>query len=294
MAREYTGDKSFDSLEEAKKFMDDSVKSLSGRSGILCCLYKGKYNVFKFKHQPCWGFLRKYGEDNNVTKCTQPDDEKPGDLYNEWLSGTPQYLITKGRYSDAGIRFIKDSKQVESIVDFLINSDRSLFRNGIKGVKFEVDDGKNVICYFHDMDIDPTIMVNFLTATTSRLDGVQFYLDIGLDMEKAVFAGLFFGGCVPGWNGAKIFSANNYYFDTRVDVKRVKEGNFQKHLSGGTLKNKFDYNRESLHQSFCNFDRHIPVPAGDINFFNVLLKKVGKNYSNENIKKAVENIYDNA
>lgn len=184
--------------------------------------------------RPCYGELRKY-ESTHRGDCTQPKNSKPGDLTgNNFPDGTPTSLaLYRGGFNVP-----------REVQDFLF-SDESPWVRGFGGSSNVENHDKFVL--LKDTEFDPTVLVNLLKSLqNSQWHGQPSNLKNMEDLKKAYLINMLSNGNIMprAWYGF-----NTYFVAPNFSMKRYFNQN-PMDVTGGTLKDRVDYNRSELHMTF--------------------------------------------
>lgn len=216
--------------EVAQKAMKAAIP-LHGRSFVIVTEDEKKgIEYHPRQNQPCWGELRKY-EKSHPTRCTQPSVHKPGDLHAPFPDGKPIGLAigVSNQWYSYRLRLCKDH------LEFLLGED-SIHKHGIGKTEVLYDDkGYPDAIYFDGLNVDPTILVNFLRTMSSsyETDTIKSYMDAGLTRKEAMVINRINGGTnlANGYAGVGYNSVRRIYRSSPHD------------FSGGTMEQRVDYNR---------------------------------------------------
>ncbi len=236
------------------------------------------YSLYPRYSQPCYGELRKYSM-THPSECTQPDNEKPSDLYWPFPDGKPVGL---------GLPFWQFAKDCKSLgaphwgyeysvtlsedTDTFIKeffTDDSPWRDGFGGLQ-------NVEFYMHDpyfhrdatgkansplwksdtqriggivlksCKIDPTVTVQMMWFIRDILQSKQHLWSYhqaraaGLSVKEACAYMMCSQLGSVGYHYTGSFSARRFF-----DV-------MPNDLTGGTLEDRYDYNRTDIAELWCN------------------------------------------
>lgn len=192
-------------------------------------------------NQPCYGELRKY-KSTHPYECTQPKNEKPDDLWHPFPDGTPVAVGTKFLH--------KPSEASDALLRFVF-SGRSPWLSGIGDPDLVLDKKEHVVgVLMRDTRLDPTVLVNLFNNTKSLLL---------LNDNPATFMKLIEGGFSEAEAIATILATrtplqyvaqpDGYYTTQRLSLRRIVEQE-ARDLTGGTLHDRFDYNRTELENVF--------------------------------------------
>lgn len=192
-------------------------------------------------NQPCYGELRKY-KSTHPTECTQPKNEKPNDLWHPFPDGTPVAVGTKFLH--------KPSEASDALLRFVF-SGRSPWLSGIGDPQLVLNEKEHVVgVLMRDTRLDPTVLVNLFNNVKSSL------LCYG---NPKAFLKLIEGGFSEAEAVATILATrtplqhvtqpDGYYTTQRLSLRRIVEQK-PRDLTGGTLRDRFDYNRTELENVF--------------------------------------------
>lgn len=201
---------------------------------------EGNLTIVERPSNPCYGYLRKYRSTHGET-ATQPE-HKPGDLHYPFPDGEPVALA---------IPFYASPEQIP-LLDFIWGP-QSPWING-----FGSPD--NVVRTYNDMkaitgiiltntDVDPTVMVNLLKMSKSRLHSVYQKWNKLLLEGLSEFEAL--ACCTLDGHNFIPSGADTYMFPTKANLKGMKEGKTND-FSGGTFRKRFDYSRKNIQDIFAD------------------------------------------
>lgn len=227
------------SESEEQKIIPELTKFLKWADGIAFCLVmrnkSGELRLRPRMNQPCWGELRKY-KSTHGEEATK-EEHRPSDLRHPFPKGIPEALAIH-----VGIE--------NSLTEFLW-SDESPWVRGFGSTKNYIKVKRGVI--LKDTNIDPTVLVNLLKNSGDYRQSNLF--DIltarGLTPLEAVFPCIFTGIWQEYIYTKIIPSPDTYTNAMTIDVDRVLTQN-PHDLTGGTLRDRFDYERKDLHKLFHN------------------------------------------
>jgi hypothetical protein len=219
-----------------------------------------KIILYKREHQPCYGELRKYKKIHDA-EATQPEN-RPGDLNHPFPEGTPEALSIG--LSDWRNYEWLDGKQVttslvpknQKFFDYIL-SDESPFVKGFGGAKNIVWNKKKFGFVLLDLSVDPTVLVNLLKYMQTihhRRDGdlhktsFDDLVELGLTNQEA-FLATYLCNFTHDYPGPKLDEVYDYVFPLKADLQRIFDQN-PVDLTGGTLRDRFDYSRKNLHKIF--------------------------------------------
>lgn len=219
----------------------------------------GLLEVYERVNQPCYGELRKYTETHGED-CTRPGDRRPGDLCDPFPEGTPEAI---GISWNSYIQIYKETMKSDGLcVRFIKDVLFGLKSPWIKGfgspdnIEWTIKNGYLYGFVLKNTEIDPTVLVSLLkrvqTYTThSQYNGDDYtaYLGAGLSEFKALISCLFLPQ-LP-YVGGGIVMPDGYSLPMYASYRRIKDQN-PKDLTGGTLRNRWDYNRKDLAKLFAS------------------------------------------
>lgn len=205
--------------------------------------------------QPCYGELRKY-ESTHKGDCTQPLDQKPGDLHCPFPEGNPTGVVFPFN-KISGWETI--SKEANDLMFEAFFGERSPWLKGITPRTFITHEGRIGAVQFHDAKIDPTVLVNLcknFRNSLARADDLLELVKYGMSLNEATAVLLLntmsfkLGINMPSaYSVAKDFSVRRFFDHTPNDH------------SGGLLCDRIDYNRKRMQDTFkCN-DKEGENPA---------------------------------
>lgn len=223
------------SYDEARNEMISLCSIMEHMNFALCMLKEdGSYSTYSREHQPCQGGeMRKYKETHG-DECTQPEDRRPGDLYDPFPTGKP---VMVSRHFSMGME--------EGVFDAFHDLEVSPYRRAIPAFEKIHTDGKLGGVLYEGMSVDPTAFVNLQQAVNSKRNlKVSNLLNAGLNLQEAVISMMLNGG-----NLETPASTYSYYFPVSASIRRLIDGDFYD-LSGGTFEDRFDYNRRYVQDLF--------------------------------------------
>lgn len=225
---------------------------------------------------PCYGELRKY-KSTHGDEATQPED-RPGDLHWPFPEGTPVAI---------GVKFDQREGCQHSLVQNDIArmiSDDSPWRRGF-GSQDDVIQTKNGLI-FKNTEIDPTVLVHMLKV----IQGIplqQYDQFFGGVRDIGFFEYLFIRSAICPVTQTRLSTHTNaYVWNIQFDAKKYLSGD-SNDLTGGTLKNRFDYSRAHLQNVFkgkFNFIKRL----GEIGKIQGSIIEFG---SNENMVAAIRTVW---
>jgi len=219
-------------LPGLKSFLQERVQGISF-SLVTRDPTSSELKVHERVSQPCWGELRKY-KVTHPEDCTQPLDKRPSDLKNPFPKiGIPEALAL--------------SIPINRNIEKFLWSDQSPWVSGFGGEDNLIIHNRGVI--LKDLSIDPTVLIN-LAKNSQRGSNTEELFNFltkkaGISPKKAVLALLFAGAHHKYFYSPKLNGPDTYVNPMTVDVERYLEQK-PKDLTGGTLKDRFDYNRKEL------------------------------------------------
>lgn len=180
--------------------------------------------------QPCWGELRKY-ERTAAGRCTQPEVNKPGDLYYPFPDGKPIGIATS---------YLGQVTQEQ--MDILYTKEDSPLRLGAnKIIVSNIIGTHDNSVFFDGLDIDPTVLIWSLRYFRSKFgnvygkcNNINKCLDAGMSVPESILIGSNdYGNCVDSGfsNQGSNFSVARFLNGTPND------------WSGGSMQDRVDYNR---------------------------------------------------
>lgn len=215
--------------------------------------------IYHRTSQPCYGELRKYRATHG-DECTQ-DVKRPSDLRSPFPKGIPEAV---------GFHF-NNISDANSLIEY-IWSPQSPWATGAGTEVNFVKNKQGMIkgLYLTDTEIDPTVMVNLIkvtagTAGSSYSTLYNKYVAEGIDKDTAILLSptgmdIFTYGIPGALYQYFIMQPANY---TRFWLHKPRD------LTGGTFRNRWDYNRPDLLKIFS-------VAPGEesVNFVTMLKPRV--------------------
>lgn len=207
----------------------------------------GEYSYHTRITEPCYGGLRSYG---SLSK-NRPGDYWPSDLHG-WPfppNGKPIALAVPIRYYNTPYNKVS-VEEWNTYISFVIDRELSPWKLIMKNV--ELIEGRSFL--FHDLDIDPTILLNFLmylryvnNHLVLNFVNMLKYLDVLGDKRKAFYLSAFSRPASNSSNGEMLKVYNTYLI--YGNPKRIIEGN-PRILTEGSFGDRYDYNRPEVERIF--------------------------------------------
>lgn len=224
------------SLEEMYDQMRLAIKEMSGTNFVLGMLTdEGGLEVWRRTSQPCQGGeLRKYGVTHDDS--TRPEDPRPGDLTMPFPDGKPLAVGSRIRVKDKAVK--------------LFVNEHSPWRRAYGDEQFvELVSNEGFLIKNADI-IDPTMLVSFFKKMRRGTSLGDKYLSL-LDCYTSAEVEFMLRAGVIGHE-----SYDSYDMQSRVCASRFLQGGIESSfdLTGGSLGNRFDYNRPDLSEVFVNKD----------------------------------------
>lgn len=203
-------------------------------------------------HQPCYGELRKY-ESTHPGDCTQTGNEKPSDLYYPFPDGKPRALglpywqYGPGNLTDASDEFFKEF--------FMDDNPWVSGFGGVQNIKFymHTHNGKERIggVILNTCKVDPTVTVSMSWFIRAAFWGDYFnkfrtLRDNGLTKLEAYAFLMCNGG-----NMHHVIPSDSYHWASSFSMRRFLEQK-PNDLTGGTLEDRYDYNRSDIQDLWCS------------------------------------------
>lgn len=239
----------FDKIEHFEAY-DKLLKLATTMSGINFALAMrneaGEIKVYPRENQPCQGGeMRKYGE-SHPGDCTRPNDRRPTDLRKPFPDGIPEAVA---------VNLLAGWTSPSDKLDVLIKglySDDSPYQRGFGSatdVEYVMKNDHIHGLIFWNTEVDPTVFVNSLQFLNTFKGQPETYVDLveaGLTTTEAI-ACMVMCNIHPFKQG--IGPASTYYFTASPSIWRLLEKK-PHDLSGGTLRDRFDYNRPKVQALF--------------------------------------------
>lgn len=214
----------------------------------------GKVRVFKRPNQPCQGGeMRKY-ESTHPGDCTRPKDPRPGDLRMPFPLGTPEAVAVHFNMTRTEIYGLKPP--TPEWAEFLraLYGPNSPYQPGTGkpwNVEFLIENDVPHGMILLDTEVDPTVFVNslqFLNTMKGTYSVFSKYRAAGFTESESLLI-MMLANNDPSSTGYfnKTFE---YYFPINASIRRILEGK-PHDLSGGTLRDRFDYNRPQVQSLFA-------------------------------------------
>ncbi len=197
--------------------------------------------------QPCYGELRKY-ESTHRGECTQPLNPKPSDLRQPFPEGTPTQLVVPFKSYFAQLYPVLQDGEANDLFETMFSVDSPWAKGFGKEVSFVKENNSIVAVKFSDLDLDTTILVNSFKIMQGLIPKVRDFNDLlklGMERYEAL--------CVLTVNGVSprlgVSQADSYSTNLQFSFKRFfnREPN---DLTGGSLRDRIDYNRTNLADVF--------------------------------------------
>lgn len=278
----------FASFESAKPRIREVIPTLEGLNFILLMEVEGKFLLHRRENQPCYGEMRKYKKSHKDytdpytgREDTPSDEYRPSDLHDPFPKGTP---VAVGMNFD----FYPGD---EGINRFMFSSQTPWLR-GLPSMKFIEPierEGNMVGVILWETSFDPTVFVNLLNIRRSYFVHPQsqgaykgdYYPSLrgmieGLTELETLIMRMNFDMTyksvtkVVDGNTIYMLDANavktggtlspGYYGPMQLDVgmfcrQESYDLNGKKDEAGGTLKDRYDYNRKIFHEVFQDRSR---------------------------------------
>ena len=237
--------RTFGRVSELSMIQPDLVRANKELDGINFTLVmrdsKDNLALYRRGSQPCYGELRKY-KSTHGDECTQPKNHKPGDLHDPFPDGTPEALAIGW----SPFNGIPKEGALKELIDY-VWSDASPWVKGFGGKSNIIIDQHGVI--LKDLKIDPTVLINLLKCMQGwcayQKHDIIKLSNLGLPINK--IAGFYLA--VRHGGGLLFPEVDNYTYPQRFSVRRFVDQN-PVDLTGGTLADRFDYNRTDLSKVF--------------------------------------------
>ena len=207
-------------LEDVEK----KAKVAKGISFILAMEYEGEVTIHPRSGQPCQGGETRKYYSTHGDLCTQPEDNKPGDLHHPFPKGRPVAIA----FPKSTIAHSGKLPYFAKLRDFLTMSPESPFRSGFKDVHIHAD---GVGFTIGDTHVDPTVMIQGVQLLRA-LNNLSAYGPEFIESLSEIDALLL--SIRNGFLG--------YYWDVTISPKKYYLG-LPNDLSGGTYYDGYDYNR---------------------------------------------------
>lgn len=196
--------------------------------------------------QPCYGELSKY-KSVHGDEATQKHN-RPTDLYWPFPDGKPVRLALPFHQYHS-----YDNKAVELLVKTAITKDSPWISGfgSVSNVQFVMDGDKFLGIILNRLNVDPTVLVNLLNhlkscaAYSPNYEKISSLLDNGMtgpELHVLLNLNSYQLKC-------KGSGGDDYYSPTSPSLKRYFK-QMPRDLTGGTLENRYDYNRKELHECF--------------------------------------------
>lgn len=201
----------------------------------------GVLTVYYRYSQPCFGEICLYESDGRELKNPSAKVSKPGDLYNPFPDGTP---LAFGVPVGGDVQYLRQ----------LFDPEVSPWRGCLKGRDLTEKDDEIVGLIVHDMDTDPTLMVNLFKHTrayrSSFSQAIKFQEANNLPFWKAVIKAVVGTGApyLPG-----------YAFSPKFSTERFANGDYVNLVEGGSIRERYSYNRPLMEYSFSDNGAQSPV-----------------------------------
>ena len=221
------------------------------------------YSIHPRFNQPCQGGeLRKY-ESSHPGRCTQPHNERPGDLYQPFPDGKPAAVAFHLKSGDAqqddddwvdgDETPIENANETDNLVMAVLSS-TSPWVSGFGGpqnIQYTLGKDGHIIGFvIKSLAIDPTVMVNMVnfiqTMKGSGASSFKKLVDLGLTNNEAL-AVLMLNGSSGSIHA--IQTTYEYRFPAVFSARRFFEQK-PNDYSGGTYENGADYNRTFVQDVF--------------------------------------------
>lgn len=253
-------------LDELRQF----VTEFSHLSYAICMRDSvGNLSIHRRVDLPCYGELRKYlntHPKDQVTKNYPP--KKPTDLHYPFPDGTPEALAV----------LFYTTVPDEVTLEYLVSKD-SPFRRGyqIDQVEFIKGDGGTKGMVLKDTEFDPTVLVNMLKRTQQSYV-LPKILDLGFTKDEAYILNTMLEFSWTSYQGEDhiyIIPYESYIQSPTADLLRIVTGR-SVDLTGGTFKQRFDYERKDMH---CIFKPPADEKFKGFNLFKEFPHRLPRYYS---------------
>lgn len=213
------------------------------------------------KKQPCFGEMRKY-KSTHGDECHKPEG-KPGDLHDPFPKGTPVAIsIAWGTYPPP---IPVESDELDELI-YLFWGAKSPWINGFvhpESLDFTLTEDKKSYRGFvlTNTDFDPTVFVNLINVW-KKIWGYQpshepvlkkyrLAKEAGLEGVELIIAMASVNLMENSNWGQKegIIFDDGYYTPRSWDLTRLRNQD-PKDISGGTFRDRYDYDRMYLHTIF--------------------------------------------
>lgn len=237
-------------VEVAKQYLEVFSSRIVPKRIDYFLVMRDKSGVLSYHdriNQPCWGELRKY-RSTHYHDCTKLEDARPEDLFSPFPDGTPEAI---------GIPF-SCIGALTPLKQYLF-SNESPWRKGFGSSSDIILTWTGII--LKNTDIDPTVLVNLLINIRNMKQynetekNFEKFLAEGLTKFESAFLCIFSG--VSSYSYAmpsnvhrlQVPPPNDYINTLFVSLSRLYEQN-PHDLTGGTLRNRFDYERKKIKDIF--------------------------------------------
>jgi hypothetical protein len=240
-------------LEHLRNFCHENVHSISWS---IIMEKDGELRVFDRPNQPCYGELRVYGED-----CVNEDQRsviKPSDLDDPFPEGTP---VAVGVAMDNPAGFPDAVENYNFVLGLFLDPEKSPWRKALKSFETTTNPHGSIDgLIIKDTNIDPTVMVNLFMMLRNiypewgeRLKKlVETFPDTDVYILLATYITTSWYNTGNGVWKVQLVSPFDYYVSSSLDIKKFLSGEVDDLSSGGTLKERYSYNRPKLHYLFGN------------------------------------------
>ena len=220
---------------------------------------------YKYKAPNLWEGRLKPDDKKDILHpdCTRPDDRRPGDLYMPFPDGIPEAVGVHFRHNEewaeSNFGTYRQSEKEKFIEGFNLKvrlhfGPHGIYTKALGGaesfllLKGKSDRYEGVI--FTDTEVDSTVLVNSLQFFNS-IDGRSLVrlLEIGLTEKEALIISMLNGFWGDAEDYIPINHTGTYYFSNQVSLRRLIECD-PNDLTGGTFRNRFDYNRPDVQHLF--------------------------------------------
>lgn len=236
-----------------EKTLEELRKITPKLSGISYCIVTRDGDNIKIhcrENQPCiGGEHRKYNK-THPGDCTRPNDPRPGDLSDPFPKGTPVALSYNRQVF----------KEAKELVQFVL-SDESPWVRGFRGEKYIefIPPKHKTLAYsgwiLKTGKIDPTVWINCLKfLQNASYIAFNDLIAKGMTKKEAVTCmALMSINKIPA-NKEYISPPSPYTMSIASSVNRVFTGQ-SRDLTGGTLSDRYDYNRPEMACVFTDEDQ---------------------------------------
>lgn len=239
--------------------------------------------IHRRENQPCIGGEHRKYEKSHPGDCTRPNDPRPGDLRQPFPKGTPVALSYNWPIAT----------NLKEFFEYVL-SNESPWIKGFGGKKYIEFIPSTIKGYVYSgwivktAKIDPTVWINCLKYLQGAFKRNSFWKELiqrGMNKKEALVATILLSNTAipPSVNG--LIPSGDYTMSLAGSIKRIMEQD-PVDLTGGTLRDRYDYNRPDMAKIFVDPD------SKQEPFIKQLKDKLPARYSPEVFVKTVKQVIE--